>query len=648
MTVMLEDSPKRRIREDKILRFLVEGTVSETGSEFFRALARNLSEALQTYGAWITEYLPESRRLRALAFWMKDGFLEHYEHAIDGTPCQPVIETKSRAHFPERLLELYPDDPDLKALGAVSYMGTPLLDADGTLLGHLAVLDNRPMPAEPQLYELFDLFAARAVAELRRIRAEAAVREREAQLSLLLDTAMDAILVLDGEFRITRVNPRATELFACTEEDLSGESFLDFLSPAAAAKFSRLTRELEARPSERPLWLPEGLEAIRWDKVPVPAEAAISRYLYNGAPFYTVFLRSMSERLEAERRIRALIEEAESLRAVVGEAPGEMGIVGRSAGVRGVCNSIRQVAPTDATVLILGETGTGKELVARAIHEASARREEALVRVNCAAIPESLIESEFFGHEKGAFTGATARRDGRFAQADGGTLFLDEVGELPLDLQAKLLRVLQEGEFEPLGGTKTRKVDVRVVAATNRSLEDEISAGRFREDLYYRLNVFPISVPALRERGNDICLLAEAFVQRFAERMGRRFDSLTDQDGQLLKSYSWPGNVRELQNVIERALILSSGHALDLSRAMPRFDDEARVEPMEAALADHRQARILTAAEIEELEKKNLLFALEKCGWKISGAEGVSILMGLPPSTIASRMKTLGIRRPIK
>ena len=301
----------------------------------------------------------------------------------------------------------------------------------------------------------------------------------------------------------------------------------------------------------------------------------------------------MSERLEAERRIRALIEEAESLRAVVGEAPGEMGIVGRSAGVRGVCNSIRQVAPTDATVLILGETGTGKELVARAIHEASARREEALVRVNCAAIPESLIESEFFGHEKGAFTGATARRDGRFAQADGGTLFLDEVGELPLDLQAKLLRVIQEGEFEPLGGTKTRKVDVRVVAATNRSLEDEISAGRFREDLYYRLNVFPISVPALRERGNDICLLAEAFVQRFADRMGRRFDSLTDQDRQLLKSYSWPGNVRELQNVIERALILSSGHALDLSRAMPRLDDEARVEPMEAASADHRQARIL-------------------------------------------------------
>jgi PAS domain S-box-containing protein len=517
---MPDNAISPRIRQDKMLRFLVEGTASETGSEFFRALARNLSEALQTCGAWITEYLPETRRLRALAFWLNGGFLENYEHAIDGTPCQKVIETKSRAHFPERLLEFFPTEPDLAALGAASYMGTPLLDADGTLLGHLAVLDNRPMPAEPHLYELFDLFAVRAVAELRRLRAEAARREREAQLSLLLDTAMDAILVLDAEFKITHLNPRAAELFACTEKDLAGKNFLDFLSSAAATKFSRLAKGLQARPGERPLWLPEGLEAIRWDKTPVPAEAAISRYLYNGVAYYTVFLRSISERLEAERRIRVLAEETESLRAVVGEAPGEMGIIGRSARIRDVCNSIRQVAPADATVLILGETGTGKELVARAIHDGSARRGEALVRVNCAAIPESLIESEFFGHEKGAFTGATARRDGRFAQADRGTLFLDEIGELPLDLQAKLLRVLQEGEFEPLGGTKTRKVDVRVIAATNRSLEEEISDGRFREDLYYRLNVFPIRVPTLQERGDDILLLTETFLRRFAEAHG--------------------------------------------------------------------------------------------------------------------------------
>jgi PAS domain S-box-containing protein len=642
---MLGNPTKPRIREDKILRFLVEGTVSETGSDFFRALAHNLSEALQTYGAWVTEYLPESRRLRALAFWINNGFVDHFEYAIEGTACQSVIETKSRAHFPERLLEFFPDDPDLEAIGAVSYMGIPLLDPDGAVVGALAVLDNRPMPAEPQLYELFDLFAARAVAELRRLRAEAAAREREAQLSLLLDTAMDAILVLDGEFRITRLNPRATELYACTEEDLAGENFLDFLSPAAAAKFSRLTKELHARPGERPLWLPEGLEAIRWDKTPVPAEAAISRYLYNSVPYYTVFLRSMSERLEAERRIQVLIEETESLRAVVGEAPGEMGIIGRSAGIRAVCNWIRQVAPTDATVLILGETGTGKELVARAIHDAGARCGEALVRVNCAAIPESLIESEFFGHEKGAFTGATARRDGRFAQADGGTLFLDEIGELPLDLQAKLLRVLQEGEFEPLGGTTTRKVDVRVIAATNRSLEDEISDGRFREDLYYRLNVFPIRVPALRERGDDIYLLAEALCRRFGERMGRRFEELAEEEKRLLKTYSWPGNVRELQNVIERALILSSGRKLELSRAMPQQCGGERTEAVPAATTAPQPAKVFSAIELEEFEKRNLLRALETCGWKISGPEGVSALMGLPPSTVASRMKALGIRR---
>ena len=642
---MPDNAIRPRIRQDKMLRFLVEGTASETGSEFFRALARNLSEALQTCGAWITEYLPETRRLRALAFWLNGGFLEQYEHAIDGTPCQAVIETKSRAHFPERLLEFFPTEPDLAALGAASYMGTPLLDADGTLLGHLAVLDNRPMPAEPHLYELFDLFAVRAVAELRRLRAEATRREREAQLSLLLDTAMDAILVLDAEFKITRLNPRARELFNCTDEDLPGKNFLDLLSSTAAVKFSTLAKGLQARPGERPLWLPEGLEAIRWDKMPVPAEAAISCYLYNGVAYYTVFLRSISERLEAERRIRLLVEEAESLRAVVGEAPGEMGIIGRSMRIRSVCNLIRQVAPADATVLILGETGTGKELVARAVHDASARRGKALVRVNCAAIPESLIESEFFGHEKGAFTGATARRDGRFAQADGGTLFLDEIGELPLDLQAKLLRVLQEGEFEPLGGTKTRKVDVRVIAATNRSLEDEISDGRFREDLYYRLNVFPIRLPTLQERGDDIFLLAEAFLRRFAERMGRRFEELTDEDKQLLTAYSWPGNVRELQNVIERALILSSGRKLDLSRAVPQADGREQAETAAASLTSSQPEKVLNFVELQALEKRNLLRALETCGWKISGVNGVSALMGLPPSTVSSRMKALGIRR---
>jgi transcriptional regulator with GAF, ATPase, and Fis domain len=296
-------------------------------------------------------------------------------------------------------------------------------------------------------------------------------------------------------------------------------------------------------------------------------------------------------------------------------------------------------------VLILGETGTGKELVARGIHEASARRSKALIRLNCAAIPESLIESEFFGHEKGAFTGATARREGRFAQADGGTLFLDEIAELPLDLQAKLLRVLQEGEFEPLGATKTRKVDVRVIAATNRSLEEEISDGRFREDLYYRLNVFPIRLPALRERGDDIFLLAEAFGRRFAERMGRRFEQLTDEDKRLLKAYCWPGNVRELQNVIERALIQSSGGKLDLSRAIPYGEGSAEPEALAVGSTASQPERVFNSDELEEFERRNLLRALEMCGWKISGEKGVAALLGLPPSTVSSRIKALGIQR---
>jgi transcriptional regulator with GAF, ATPase, and Fis domain len=319
-----------------------------------------------------------------------------------------------------------------------------------------------------------------------------------------------------------------------------------------------------------------------------------------------------------------------------------MGLIGRSSGVRNVCQAIRQVAPTDATVLVLGETGTGKELVARAIHEASPRRDRRLVRVNCAAIPETLIESEFFGHEKGAFTGAAMRREGRFAQADGGTLFLDEIAELPLELQAKLLRVLQEGEFEPLGSERTQKVDVRIVAATNRRIEDEIAAGRFREDLYYRLNVFPIHIPPLRERTGDIDLLAEAFAERFARRMGRRFDKLGADDLRVLRGYAWPGNVRELQNVIERALILARGPKIDLGHALPQAD----VAELQESCAAADDVRILTGTQLEELERTNLQRALEASGWKIAGPNGAAARLGLPPSTVTSRAKALGLSRP--
>jgi transcriptional regulator with GAF, ATPase, and Fis domain len=308
-----------------------------------------------------------------------------------------------------------------------------------------------------------------------------------------------------------------------------------------------------------------------------------------------------------------------------------------------VLQSVAQVAPTDTTVLVLGETGTGKELVARAIHAASGRRGRPLINVNCAALPATLIESELFGHEVGAFTGAIKRRQGRFALADGGTIFLDEVGELPLELQAKLLRVLQEGEIEPLGGSAVRRVDVRVIAATNRNLEQAVHERQFREDLYYRLNVFPIRLPSLRERGDDVVLLAAAFAQRFAERTGRTIAALSEACMQRLRSYSWPGNIRELQNVMERAVITASNGRIDLDRVFPEAVARTIAEP---APADEAGSRIRTAIELQSLERDNIIRALERCDWRVAGDGGAASLLGLRPSTLASRMKSLGISRP--
>ena len=347
---------------------------------------------------------------------------------------------------------------------------------------------------------------------------------------------------------------------------------------------------------------------------------------------------------EVLRQIRLLTDEAEYLRDALREGADLGEILGRSPAIEELLHAISRVAETDATVLILGETGTGKELVARSIHRASRRSERPLVRVNCAAIPGPLTESEFFGHEKGAFTGATARRDGRFALADGGTIFLDEVGELPMEMQAKLLRVLEEGEFEPLGSTATRKVNVRVIAATNRSLEEMVKAGTFRQDLFYRLNVFPLHVPALRERREDIGILADCFVRSLSSRMGKRVDPLGPEDIRRLSLYSWPGNVRELQNVIERAIILSWGARLDLDQVLPRPESDS--SPGRVPEPESAGARILSAAEMEALERDNILRALETARWKIAGREGAARRLGLPPSTLSSRLKSLGIRRP--
>ena len=349
-----------------------------------------------------------------------------------------------------------------------------------------------------------------------------------------------------------------------------------------------------------------------------------------------------SRAFEENARLRAQLEvENEYLREEISESHAFGEILGTSPPIREVQEQIEQVAPTDATALILGESGTGKELVAREIHRRSRRSERAMILVNCASVPRELYESEFFGHVKGAFTGAVKDRVGRFTAADGGTLFLDEVGEIPLSLQSKLLRVLQEGQYERVGEDRTRRVDVRIVAATNRDLAEEVRAGRFREDLYYRLNVFPIQVPPLRERSADVPLLAEHFLARMSRKFERaaRFNAA---NREALERYGWPGNVRELQNVIERAVITARDGALRLH--LPGPGPEAPESESAPPQEDESAAEVLTDQAVRDFERKNLLAALERAGGKIYGPGGAAELLGMKPTTLSSRIERLGLK----
>jgi transcriptional regulator with GAF, ATPase, and Fis domain len=315
-------------------------------------------------------------------------------------------------------------------------------------------------------------------------------------------------------------------------------------------------------------------------------------------------------------------------------------IVGDSPALKKVLAQIEMVAPTNANVLILGESGTGKELVARAIHDRSPRKEAALVRVNCASVPRELFESEFFGHVRGAFTGAVKDRVGRFELAHGGTLFLDEIGEVPLELQSKLLRVLQEGQFEKVGEDRTRTVDVRIIAATNRDLADAVKSGHFREDLYYRLSVFPIELPPLRDRTEDIPKLAQHFLQQSARKLGVNVPRLASENLKELQRYDWPGNVRELQNVIERAVIRSRNGQLELGLGSPGLIARRRSHPPDAAL----KAAPASLHDLKHQERAFILEALAKTRGKIYGPDGAAALLGLKPTTLSSKVHRLGLK----
>ncbi len=340
---------------------------------------------------------------------------------------------------------------------------------------------------------------------------------------------------------------------------------------------------------------------------------------------------ALRREIEAHRKskatIHALVEEMGSSRgAMIGDSPA----------LQRVREQIAQVAPTDSTVLIQGETGTGKELVSRAIHAGSRRSDRPFIKLNCAALPRELVESELFGHEKGAFTGATQQRRGRFELADGGTLFLDEVGELPLDAQAKLLRVLQDGEFERIGGTRSLRADVRLIAATNRDLRAEVDAGRFRSDLYYRLNVFPITLPPLRERRDDIPALVRHFAEKAARKLGRTPDAIPRSLIERSREHDWPGNIRELENLVERALIVGAGQPLDVNDPV----SQAASEPSSPSAAS------VTSTSLEEVERAHIRRVLQEVGWRIEGDRGAARVLDLKPSTLRARMRKLGIRKP--
>ena len=459
---------------------------------------------------------------------------------------------------------------------------------------------------------------------------------------------------LDADGHIQTVTDHWLQKLGYTREEVLGRPVTDFYSEADRSRFSgtRLAEAInrgEFTNVDRQMLTKDGrvLDIVMSSISHRDSRGNVDRLL--------VASKDVTERKRAERQLRQTLaenarlreeleQERDYLREEVSIAMNMGRIVGTSPALRRMLKQVEAVAGTPATVLLHGESGVGKELVAHAIHARSPRSEGPLVKVNCASIPKELFESEFFGHVKGAFTGAHRDRVGRFQLADGGTIFLDEVSEIPLELQGKLLRVLQESEFERVGDDVTRSVDVRVIAATNRDLERQIVDGLFREDLFYRLSVFPVEVPPLRDRGDDVIQLAQEFLNKTCKDFGRGPMTLTRGQANKLRAYDWPGNVRELKNVIERAVILTRGNVLRLEASLP----ETATGGSDVATAMRADPDFLTEQEMREFQKKNTIAALRQANWRVSGPGGAADLLGIKPTTLADRIRTLGIKKPAK
>jgi len=518
-----------------------------------------------------------------------------------------------------------------------------LLAKQSVRFGVASCLVKRP----GYLYQLpWELEQAHSRAELQR--REAALHASEERSRAILTAIPDLMFVLDRDGTYLDYHARSDDVLWKSPQEFLGKKQSDVLPPELSDKFYQCFEQVFQTDKpvhlEYTLPLPEGSRAF---------EASMVRC--NGTKILAI-VHDITERKEAEESLKRALSEVRQLKDQLHEeniylkeeirGAGNFGeIIGRSEALRRVLHQAEQVAPVDTTVIILGETGTGKELLAHAIHRLSRRQKHPLVNVNCAALPDSLIESELFGHEKGAFTGADTRRTGRFEIANHGTIFLDEVGELPLDLQAKLLRVLEEGEFERVGGSHTLKVDVRVIAATNRNLEEAVRKGDFRSDLYYRLSIFPITLPPLRERREDIPILVTHLVNHFSQKFGKTIDAIPHETMAKLRSYPWPGNVRELRNVIERAVIITQGTKLHL---IDHLDLQALELDLhqEVATRDAFNEGFQPVETLEQTEHNLILRTLKNVHWKLEGPGGAAELLNIHPSTLRSKMRKLGISRP--
>jgi PAS domain S-box-containing protein len=475
-------------------------------------------------------------------------------------------------------------------------------------------------------------------------------QEFERENQLILDAAGEGIYGVDAQGITTFVNPAAERILGFSAAELAGRNMHSMIhyNHGDGSHFGVENCPIFAAFKEGKVQEVE--DDIFWSKSgqPVYVDYTSTPIRDNGVIVGAVVVfRDISQKKADKKRLLEALAEVESLKNrlelenayLQQELNSEFNhhqIVGKSPAIQHVVQQIELVAPTDATVLICGESGTGKELIARAIHEMSQRSQRPLIRVNCAAIPEDLFESEFFGHTKGAFTGASADRPGRFELADGGTLFLDEVGEIPLHLQGKLLRVLQEQQFERVGDATTRHVDVRIIAATNQNLKAWAQSGRFREDLYFRLNVFPIESVPLRQRQEDIALLTQHFLEKASKRANKNGLKVSLSELETLKAYHWPGNIRELENVIERQVILARGDTL-------HFDDLKQQAKVKQTLPESNRGNILSANEMREQDRRNLILALERCQGKVFGAGGAAELLAMKPTTVASRIKKFQI-----